>query len=678
MVVNVRCALTNRSPVESPFSEIQMAHATSPRIPGNSVVERLLLSSFSLRRALIVLANASLLILVYYAAFLLRFDYPLDAPERYQFFSTVLGVLVIKLPVFYYFGLLRGWWRYVGMSDLLDLVSATTVSASLLYMIIQLGARPTGYPRSVIIIDLSLTILIVGGARFAVRAYSETVNRASALKSMLIIGAGGAGTAIIQELRRNPQLDYNPIGFVDDDPTKIGIKIHGRKVLGTTNDITRLISQYGVESVLIAIPSASGKQIEQIIHQCRESKVEFKILTSLKERINGSYVSEMRTIRVDDLLGREPVRLNLDSIRAKIGDKTLLITGAGGSIGSELARQVARFRPRRLLLFERSENDLFRISNELARLFPDQEFVPVVGDILDVSTLRECFALYRPDSVFHAAAYKHVPMMELNCFQAVSNNIFGTYNVALVANQYAVKDFVLISSDKAVNPTNIMGATKRVSELIILGLQNRDTRFCSVRFGNVLGSNGSVLPTFEQQLRNGGPLTITHPEMKRFFMTIPEAVQLVLQASTMGRGGEIFVLDMGEPVRILDLAKNLIRISGHDSKEIKIVFTGLRPGEKLFEELQFEAEGLKATSHHKIRVLDGGKVEFVEVRKWLDELTPIVEARNVNALVAQLRTIVPEYLPSPEILGRCDVDRFDRSLSYRSARAGLSEPKYAA
>jgi FlaA1/EpsC-like NDP-sugar epimerase len=344
-----------------------------------------------------------------------------------------------------------------------------------------------------------------------------------------------------------------------------------------------------------------------------------------------------------------------------------------------LARQLSQFRPARLVLFERSENDLFRLSSELRRNGPWLNQVPVVGDILDVGSLREVFAVHRPHSVFHAAAYKHVPMMEMNCFQAVTNNIFGTYNVALVARQFQAEDFVMISTDKAVKPTNVMGVTKRVAELIILGLQHQSTRFIAVRFGNVLGSNGSVLPIFEEQIRNGGPVTVTHPEAKRYFMLIPEAVQLVLQASTMGRGGEIFILDMGEDVKIDELARNMIRLAGLEpGKNIQIVYTGLRPGEKLVEELRLQDEGLAHTSHEKIRVLQSGRVDFREVRCGLDELSMLVESRNVHGLIQALRSRVPEYCPSEEILALCDVDRHDSIPRYRRGRASLSSHADAA
>jgi FlaA1/EpsC-like NDP-sugar epimerase len=350
----------------------------------------------------------------------------------------------------------------------------------------------------------------------------------------------------------------------------------------------------------------------------------------------------------------------------------LLVTGAGGSIGSELSRQVCDFAPREVILVDRSENALFQLGLDLSTNRPQQHFVPVIADIQDVSAMREIFALHRPDIVFHAAAYKHVPLMEQSCFQAVINNIFGTYNVALVARQFGCKTFVMISSDKAVKPTNVMGVTKRIAELIILGLQHEHTRYVAVRFGNVLGSNGSVVPIFEQQIAAGGPVTVTHPEARRFFMTIPEAVQLVLQASTMGVASDIFVLEMGQQIRIADMARNLIRLSGLEpDQDIPIIYTGLRPGEKLFEELMLDGEGVKPTAHPKIRVLDGGPVSFEQVQLWLDELSALVEAKNVYGLIQTFRRIVPEYKPSEEILALCEVDRHDMALTYRRARGQL-------
>lgn len=625
------------------------------------------------RTALIVLSQTVLIWASYYFSFVLRLDNAFDAPAHSLFWHTLPWVIVIKLVVFYHFGLLRGWWRYVGMSDLLDIASAAFVAAVLMFGSFVFLMALHGYPRSVVPIDMLLSMMLIGGARFTVRAYTERAKTDESQQKVLIIGAGRAGCAIARELKLNPDLGYYPLGFVDDDPSKLGIKINAVKVLGNTDALSHLINKHQAECVLIAIPSATGHQIERILDKCRQSKVDFKILPSLGDQLNdGASIKQFRKVRVEDLLSRNQVQLDYGKIREEVQDKVLLITGAGGSIGSELARQIASFEPRRLVLFERSENDLFRIGMELSAKFPKLDFVPVVGDILDVTALREVFALHHPTSVFHAAAYKHVPMMEKNCFQAVTNNIFGTYNVALVAKQFHADNFVLISSDKAVNPTNIMGATKRAAELITLSLQFNKTRFIAVRFGNVLGSSGSVSPIFESQIAAGGPVTVSHPDAQRYFMTISEAVGLVLQASTMGKGGEIFVLNMGEPIKIVDLARRMISLSGLEpDKDVPIVFTGLRPGEKLFEEVRLQGEGIKPTTHEQIWVFGGGHPNFAQVRDWLEELSNLVEARNVHGLISELVSIVPEYHPSEQLQAQCELNRHDQFVVYKRARATL-------
>ncbi len=626
------------------------------------------------RRAAIILSQMALLALTYYTSFLLRLDFKLEPPYLDAFLVTLPLVLLTKLLVFSYFRLFSGWWRYVGMSDLLDIIKAAALSAPVIYGGTYWLRGLAGLPRSVFIIDPILTIFAVGGMRFAVRAYYESARLHLIDPNTLIVGAGSAGSSIARELKSNRTLAYTPIGFVDDDRTKIGVKVQGLKVLGTTDELHELIVEHDISHILIAIPSASGKQIQRIIDKCRQCKVEFKTLPAIGDLITNSVsLGSMRAVRVEDLLVREPVRLELTRIRQKLEGKTVLITGAGGSIGSEMTRQISGFNPGKLVLLDRSETDLFNIDLELSESFPGLNKVAVIGDILDVGRLREVFTNHRPHSVFHAAAYKHVPVMEGNCFEAVNNNIFGTYNVALIAKQCEAEDFVMISSDKAVNPTNVMGVTKRVAELITLGLQRQSTRFVSVRFGNVLGSRGSVLTLFEKQIAARKPISITDREAKRYFMTVHEAVQLVLQASTMGQGAEIFVLDMGEPVKIVDLATTLLRLSGLEpGRDLPIVFTGLRPGEKLFEELKLDGEGIKQTSHPKIRVLDGGPVSFDSIRKWLDELASLLESKNVNGLVTKLQEIVPEYTPSKEILALCAVDRYDRVGSYNRARASLA------
>jgi FlaA1/EpsC-like NDP-sugar epimerase len=628
----------------------------------------------SYRRLLIIACEVVLFALTYCLSFLLRFDLSLDMANRSLIAHTLFFVIAIKLLVFACFGLLSGWWRYVGVHSLIDIAEAACCSTALQFVVIHYMLRPDGYPRSVFPIDLMLTVVIAGGARFAVRVYTETVWQHVKQRRTLIVGANREGSSIARQLREQPALNYSPVAFVDDDISKIGIRIHGVPVLGTTEALGWLVERYEVSCVLIALPSAKGSEIERIVASCRECNVEFKILPPFGQQIGRSdLVGQVRSVRVEDLLGREPVPNDLDNIRAKVWNKTVLVTGAGGSIGSELVRQLATLQPKSLILFERSENDLYKICMELSQTHKNLNYVPVIGDILDVSLLREVFAQHRPQSVLHAAAYKHVPMMEQHCFQAVTNNVFGTYNVALVSRQYKVDDFVLISSDKAVRPTNIMGVTKRVAELIILALQKQHTRFMAVRFGNVLGSSGSVLPLFKQQIASGGPVTVTHPDVERFFMTIPEAVQLVLQALSMGEGGEIFVLDMGEPVRIVDLARNLIRLSGYEpDRDIQVVFSGMRPGEKLYEELHLETEGMLPTAHQKISVINGTHPNFEQVQSWLNELSTHTEVKNVHALVATISNIVPEYKASKEILALCQTDRHDILLPYRRARAALA------
>jgi FlaA1/EpsC-like NDP-sugar epimerase len=631
-------------------------------------------SLLNYRKLLILVSQICLLAISYYGSFLLRFDFRPDAAYQSLFVRTLPLVVATELLVFYSFGLLRGWWRYVGMSDALDICKASLTGAVFLYVFIEPTLKIDGYPRSMLAINLALTVLLVGGTRFVVRAYTEGAQRGAAEVNTLIVGAGRAGSSIAHELKLNSQLNLKPVGFVDDDPSKHGIRIHGLRVLGSCDYMSEILRRMSIRCVLIAIPSASGSQIEQIIAKCRQCKVDFKILPPFGRHINGgrSSIVNVRNARLEDLLGRQPVQIDLASIRNQLEDKVLLVTGAGGSIGSELSRQVCDFAPREVILVDRSENALFQLGLDLSTNRPQQHFVPVIADIQDVSAMREIFALHRPDIVFHAAAYKHVPLMEQSCFQAVINNIFGTYNVALVARQFGCKTFVMISSDKAVKPTNVMGVTKRIAELIILGLQHEHTRYVAVRFGNVLGSNGSVVPIFEQQIAAGGPVTVTHPEARRFFMTIPEAVQLVLQASTMGVASDIFVLEMGQQIRIADMARNLIRLSGLEpDQDIPIIYTGLRPGEKLFEELMLDGEGVKPTAHPKIRVLDGGPVSFEQVQLWLDELSALVEAKNVYGLIQTFRRIVPEYKPSEEILALCEVDRHDMALTYRRARGQL-------
>jgi FlaA1/EpsC-like NDP-sugar epimerase len=641
----------------------------TPQLP-----KRFLPIVMKFRWQLILFSQIFLASLSYLASFLLRFDFRLDPPYDRVFLQTLPATLLVKTVAFYLAGLFRGWWRYADLNDLLDIGKASLLSVPIEFVLVRYLLRASPYPRSVLAIDAALMILLFGGARFAVRMYSAPSMGRFVTGNALIIGAGQAGSDLARTLKQNPQLDLNPIGFVDDEATKQKIKIQGLRVLGRIPDLPRLVARYNARSVIIAMPSAVRSRIQEIVQLCAGCGVDLKTLPKLEDRLNGTAASpQVRRVRVEDLLGRKPVSLDRTLISQRFQGGTVMITGAGGSIGSELSRQLATTMPGKLLLFERSENDLHKIDLELRGSFPQLEIVPIVGDILDARLLRDVMAEHHPQSIFHAAAYKHVPMMERNCFQAIANNVFGTYNVALTARQFAARDFVMISSDKAVNPTNIMGVTKRIAELVILALQHESTRFIAVRFGNVLGSNGSVVPLFEQQIAKGGPVTVTDPAAKRYFMTIPEAVQLVLQASIMGQGGEIFVLDMGDPVKIVDLATTLIRLSGLEpERDIKIVYTGLRPGEKLFEETQLQGEGIKPTPHPEIRVLDGGQIDLEQLRAWLDDLSMLVEAKNMYAMLKTLKTIVPEYTPSEEIRMKSEVDRHDLMFGYTRDRAALS------
>jgi FlaA1/EpsC-like NDP-sugar epimerase len=603
-----------------------------------------------------------LLSLIYFLSFLLRFDFRLTDSWRDLFLLTLPLVLLVKLPVFAAFGLFRGWWRYAGMNDLLDISRASVAGAAVLtgalYYCVTFGALFSGYPRSVLIIDLVLTILGMGGARFAVRLYTETAQAQRRGIRTLIIGTGRRGTAIARELKGNSELHMTPVGFIDDDPARKGVRLFGLRVLGTVSELPSLLGRHRIRQVLVAVPSAQGEQLRGIVEACRMQGAAVKTVPALTDIIGGRIsVRELRNVRLDDLLGRQTVQLNYRKIREKLQDKVALVTGAGGSIGSELARQIAGFGPSTLVLFERSENDLYHIDAELQNGPMQVKHVAVVGDIRDSGRLNSVLSAYRPDFIFHAAAHKHVPLMERNCFEAVKNNIVGTCNLATLARYWGVADFVMISSDKAVNPTNVMGATKRFCELLMSGMAQSptrgSTRFVSVRFGNVLGSRGSVVPAFERQIANREAITITHPEARRYFMTVSEAVALVLEASTMGTGGETFVLDMGEPVKILDLARHLIQLSGLEpGKDIEIRFTGLRPGEKLHEDLKLSVEGMKTSAHNKIRVVRGEPVDLRKVLSSVVELEAVCDAGDLKGLMAKLKEVMPEYTPSSELVSQ--------------------------
>jgi FlaA1/EpsC-like NDP-sugar epimerase len=465
----------------------------------------------------------------------------------------------------------------------------------------------------------------------------------------LIVGAGEAGHQLLQEIRKSPRANYSVVGFVDDDPLKNGMNLGGIKVMGTTRQLSQLAKDLGIEKVIIAIPSARGKDIRAIIRRCKMADVRFKILPGLSDLISGKVeVSHIKDVEIDDLLGREPAVLDDKAISGYLAGKRVLVTGAGGSIGSEICRQVARYSPRKIVLLDSAETPLFHIERELAARHPELMLVPLIADVRDRERVESLFDEFMPEVVFHAAAYKHVPMMEYNPIEAVSNNIGGSKNLADLANRVGVHNFVMISTDKAVNPTNVMGASKRAAECYIQSISRHSmTKFTTVRFGNVLGSNGSVIPMFKEQIRNGGPLTVTDPEVERYFMTIPEASQLVLQAGCLGQGGDIFLLDMGEPLQILELAEELIRLSGLEPYEdIDITFTGLRPGEKLYEELLIDGENILATTHEKIKVLAATPLDPVFCETGIADLLAAARNNDVVGVIDGLRYLVPEYTPA--------------------------------
>jgi FlaA1/EpsC-like NDP-sugar epimerase len=509
-------------------------------------------------------------------------------------------------------------WEYASVGELTAIVKAVTLSI-FSTAIVQLIVIHDIYFR-VLILTWMMHILLIGGSRFCWRVFRDSYYKPKTQKKRtLIIGAGAAGTMVAKQLLLSTDSDLEPIGFIDDDSRKINLDYFGLPVFGNVREIYRIVETQKIELILIAIPSLTKKELNLIVDQCTKTKVRTQIMPKIEDLMTGKVsVTSFRDVEVEDLLGRDPIELDLQSISAKLAGKTILVTGAGGSIGSEICRQVSKFKPKKLLLLGHGENSIYQINMELQNKYKDQfEIIPVIADVQDKVRIFEVMDEHRPQVVYHAAAHKHVPLMEYNPKEAVKNNIFGTRNVAQAAGTFGVNTFVLVSTDKAVNPTNVMGATKRCAELIIQEMDKQyDTKYVAVRFGNVLGSRGSVIPLFKKQIQAGGPVTVTHPDMTRYFMTIPEASRLVIQAGALARGGEVFVLDMGEPVKIVDLAKNLIKLSGYTEEEIGITFTGIRPGEKMFEELLNENEVYPEQVFPKIHI---GKAKLVGEDKlqWL-------------------------------------------------------------
>ena len=588
-------------------------------------------------------------------AFLLRFDFTVPAQFRPQLLAAICVFVPAKIFAFYFFKMDRGWWRYASIRDVVRLVAAN-LAGSVLGCLALLWLAPLGFPRSIYFLDFMLCFGMTAGVRVAVRLAVEfsRLPNLSARKRTLIYGAGDAGVSLLREIHQNPALAYEIVGFIDDSPGKAGNFIHRVRVLGNGAVLSYVAAAQNIEMVLIAMPSATGAEMTAILKYCHEAGVSYKTVPGLAEVIEGNgLATQIRNVAVEDLLGRNPVNLEENQIRGALQGKVVLVTGAAGSIGSELCRQIARFHPAGIVGFEIAESPLFEIDREMRQSFPQTPFYPEIGSIQNRARLDEVLRQYKPSVIYHAAAYKHVPLMEAHIFEAIENNVFGTYNVAVAAAEHGVEDFVMISSDKAVRPTNIMGATKRIAELLLLALQNGRTKYTAVRFGNVLGSNGSVIPIFKKQIAAGGPVTVTHPDMRRFFMTIPEACQLVLQAAVIAEGGQICVLDMGEPVKIVDLARNLILLSGlKPDEDIKIQFTGMRPGEKLYEELSTLLEDTAPTAHEKIRIYAGNGMPEGDVEMWLLCLREACQTRDAGRLVVALKEIVLDYSPSAHLLRR--------------------------
>jgi FlaA1/EpsC-like NDP-sugar epimerase len=606
------------------------------------------------RRTLLLLLDLTIFAACYYLAFLLRLE-RLDLGGYLGIFlRTVPLVMVLRVAGMYVSGVYWGLWNYASVRDLMNIIKGTAIGtvASVLGVVFTRGLW--NFPRSVFLIDAILVIVVIGGERFAWRTLRD-MQAARARRTgrpVIIVGAGDAAEDLIRESLQNSRLSLRPVGIVDDHPEKLHQEIHGVKVLGTVEDLPALAAQKGAEEILIAIPSATGEQMRRIVDRCRQAGIPYRTVPGAGDIIDGRVsLRNLREVLMEDLLRRPPVRLDRDAISAHLRGKKVLVTGAGGSIGSELCRQVARFGPERIIMLDHSENSLFHLDVEFRAHAAGPPYRLVVADVTDRERMTMVMRETMPDVVFHAAAHKHVPLMESNVQAAFRNNLAGTRVTAETAAAAGVRTFVMISTDKAVNPSSVMGLSKRTAEILVADMDERfgGTDFVSVRFGNVMGSEGSVIPLFRRQIETGGPVTVTHPEVMRYFMTIQEAVQLVLQAATMGRGGEIFILEMGEPLRIVDLARDMITLSGLEPDvDVPIVFTGLRPGEKLYEELMIASEGVMPTPHEKIMVLRGNDRESpIRSAELLERIESLArEAAPAAEILAAASSLVPEFRPA--------------------------------
>ncbi len=605
-----------------------------------------------LRHRLVVVAGVqlALILVANVTAFLLRFEGDIPREHLQRMWQGLPYVAVVYWAALVGCGVHRGLWRYVGLHDLVKIFWAAVVATIGLYALFHLALGWLNYPRAVIILTGLLAAGFLAGIRLAVRWLREWMQVVEpTARRVLIVGAGNAGELLLRDLQTNPSYQYKPVAFVDDDAVKQTANIHGIAVMGTIAEIKTVVEDCEAQEIIVAIPSATPQVMQRILAASESCRAPIRTLPNVKQLLDGAVsMRRVRPLSLEDLLQREPIQTDLQELHPLLEGKRVLVTGAGGSIGAELCRQIARYKPALLVLFERHENSLYALDLELREMCPQGNTLAVVGDVTNARQVDTVFRACAPALIFHAAAHKHVPMMEQNQGEAIRNNVMGTRIVGEAALAAGVEQFVLISTDKAVNPTSVMGATKRIAECLAQDLNRRDTtKFTVVRFGNVLGSNGSVVPLFTEQIRKGGPVTVTHPDIKRYFMTIPESVQLVLQASVMGQGGDVFVLDMGEQIRVAELARNMIILSGHaPDQDIKITYTGLRPGEKLYEELFEHGERIEPTSHDKIkRAVSQTHLGPADLARHIQALENLLQAGDVDGILRTLQEMVPTYQP---------------------------------
>lgn len=602
----------------------------------------------------LVIVDLLLIFCSYFVAFIFRFKYTdisiAEIVVMYgSYISKIFLMSLIFIGIFMAFKQYKSIWSIASIDEFLRGIIATGLATSVVLIISYLDERRI--PLMVTIMAGIMIMVFCNGIRIGWRVVRRTLifitdRTNGSCKRVLVVGAGGAGALVANEYKKNPQYKKKVVAFVDDSWVKKGIYVSGIKVLGDRYDIPTVVEEQRIDEIIIAISELNEVELKKILDECKKTTAQVKIMPGVSEVIDGNFsVKKIRDVDVEDLLGREPIKLDFSGISSYIENKVIMVTGGGGSIGSELCRQIARFNPKELIIFDIYENNAYDLQNELLRKYENLNLKTLIGSVRDRKRLNSIFKEYRPQVVFHAAAHKHVPLMEDSPGEAIKNNVLGTLNTAELASEYGVERFVLISTDKAVNPTNVMGATKRMCEMVIQSIDKEsDTEFVAVRFGNVLGSNGSVVPLFKKQIAEGGPVTLTHKDITRYFMTIPEASQLVLQAGAYAKGGEIFVLDMGQPVKIYDLAENLIRLSGYiPNEEIEIKVTGLRPGEKLYEELLMDEEGLSETPHKKIFIGKPGEFKLERVKGNINELLDVVKLGNKEKLREKLQEVVPTY-----------------------------------